>query len=175
VDLDVEIEAGAAGDAPCEEAAVSAALLGGLQPMLEVAVLPAKIQVATAGADQGRTQGHALEDPVGVGLEQHPVLERTGLALIGVADHEPLAAVGLATQPPFGPDTKPCPAPPSPTGVLDPRQDDTLALLGPDLETGAVGGTGVEQQVPALDIVFGGEKFSRSVEQWGHPSTSAAM
>ncbi len=50
-------------------------------------VLGAAVDVAHAGADRVRRDGHALEDAVGIALQDAAVHECTRVALVGVADH----------------------------------------------------------------------------------------
>ena len=55
----------------------------------------AAVDVAVAGADRVGGDRHPLEDPVRVALEDAPVHERAGVALVGVADDVPAEPVGL--------------------------------------------------------------------------------
>jgi hypothetical protein len=57
-----------------------------------IAVFAAQVDQAVARADHQRGDGHAFEHRVGVAVQQHPVLEGAGLALVGVAHHHMRAA-----------------------------------------------------------------------------------
>ena len=51
-------------------------------------ILTTQVQETLLGADQSRADGHAFKDFVSVPVEQHPILERTGFALVGIADNK---------------------------------------------------------------------------------------
>jgi hypothetical protein len=70
---------------------------GGLQPLHRQRILGADIDVALVGADGIGGDGHALEHPMGVGLQDGAVHEGAGVALVGVADDVLLVAGVFAT------------------------------------------------------------------------------
>ena len=82
----VEVEAALAEDRRAEQALRAAARERLPQRRSEVLVLAAQVDEAVRGADRVRAHRHALDDEVGVAREQHAVLERAGLAFVGVAD-----------------------------------------------------------------------------------------
>ena len=55
-------------------------------PRLGLRVLAADVDVAQVGTGRERRDRHRLDDRERVALEQHPVLERARLRLVGVAD-----------------------------------------------------------------------------------------
>ncbi len=87
VDPDVEVETGLPADAVAEQFRFAAPFERRLERVEQVAVLAAQVQEAVAGADRVGGHRHAVEHEVGVAREQHTVLERAGLALVGIADH----------------------------------------------------------------------------------------
>ena len=58
-------------------------------------VLRPAVDIALRGADRVRRDGHALQDPVRVALQDAPVHERAGVAFVRVADDVSGRAVGL--------------------------------------------------------------------------------
>src|SRR5215218_8713132 len=67
--------------------------------------------VGTLGADRIGGNGQALQDLVGVGPQQQPVLEGGGLAFGGVADHKPGAGPDPPDRPPLDGGREPRPSP----------------------------------------------------------------
>ena len=86
VDADVEVEAGLAADAGAEQVRLAPSLERRLELLEQVAVLAAQVQEPAARADRIGGDRHAVEQQVRVAGEQHAVLERAGLTLVGVAD-----------------------------------------------------------------------------------------
>ena len=101
VDLDVEVEARHAGDVAPEQAVTTAVLEVGTQRCQQVLVLAAQIEEAARGPDREGGDGHAVDGEVGVAGKQHAVLKRPWLALVRVADDDPLGARGVAARLPL--------------------------------------------------------------------------
>ena len=69
-------------------------------------VFVTKIDVDLGRADHVRTDQHPFQEPVRIGVEEVAVLERAGLALVGVHRHQPRP--GLAPHgAPFAPGREP--------------------------------------------------------------------
>ena len=84
-DLDLEAELGLA-DVGTEEAGALGLADGRLEPVHRQRVLGADVDEALVGPDRIGGDGHALQDPVGVGLQHGAVHEGPGVALVGIAD-----------------------------------------------------------------------------------------
>src|SRR5581483_11816232 len=84
-DLDVEGEA-EAHHVRSQEAPLPGGVDGRAQGAERPGVLAPQVEVAVFGAGGVAGDGHGLDHGVGVALHQHPVLERAGLRLVGVAD-----------------------------------------------------------------------------------------
>ena len=93
-DLHVEGEGGV-HDVVAEVAGTLRQPDGRAQALHRQRVLRAAVDVALAGVDGEGRDGHALEHPVGVALEDAAVHERAGVTLVGVADDVLLVAGGL--------------------------------------------------------------------------------
>ena len=72
-----------------------------LEPWPQPGIFAAQVQKALAGAGGPGGEGHALEHQLGVTVQQHPVLEGAGLALVGVAHHHLALARRIAAGQPF--------------------------------------------------------------------------
>ena len=94
LDADVEVEVPEAHDLVAEQAGGTALLEHVLEQRAQIGVFAAQVEDAFLGADGAGGDGHALDQQVRPLGEQHPVLERAGLAFVGVADDE--APFGLA-------------------------------------------------------------------------------
>ena len=94
LEADVEVEALDAEDVLAEHAAGPAVGQDLLDQLAQIDVLAPQIEDAFAGADGTRRDGHALDEQVGPFGQQHAVLERAGLALVGVADDDALVGLG---------------------------------------------------------------------------------
>ena len=88
-------------------------------------VLVAEVDVDLLGLDHPGGDQHPFEEPVGVGLQVVAVLERAGLALVGVDGHQPGAGL-LPDQPPLLPRAEPRAAEPAEPRGLD-RGDQLLS------------------------------------------------
>ena len=98
--LDLELEGGV-GDAGAEQPGPAGQPDGRLEPGDGQRVLGPAVDVAAAGPDGVAGDGHALQHPVGVALQDAAVHERPRVALVGVADHVLLRAGGLGHRRPF--------------------------------------------------------------------------
>jgi hypothetical protein len=102
VDLDVEVKTHPTLDRFAQQALFTPPLQHRLQALQQVAVLAAQVdQPAPRPHDPG-ADGHALDHAIGITRQQHPVLERARLALVGVADHIACLPRGVAAQLPLG-------------------------------------------------------------------------
>ena len=99
-DLDVEGERGVA-DAGAQPPGALCLADGGPQAGHRERVLGPAVDVALRGVDREGRDGHPLEDPVRVALEDAAVHERTRVALVGVADDVLLGALGLGDRGPL--------------------------------------------------------------------------
>ena len=97
----VEVKPRMAQNRPAQQAGIAPALQHRLQRLQQIAVLAAQVHQADPCADDVCGNRHALEHRVGLAAQQHVVLEGTGLALVGIADHDMLGTGGLAAQRPF--------------------------------------------------------------------------
>ena len=75
--------------------AARAASIAAADGDLRLRVLAADVEVALLDAGRERGDRHRLDDRERVALEEHPILERAGLGLVGVA-HEVVRLGGLA-------------------------------------------------------------------------------
>ena len=91
MDLDVEIRTGDAKDALTEQPRFASPRQHGLELFEQIAVLAAQIEKTAPGTDRHRRHRHALEDEIGMTVEQHAILEGARLALIGIADDDAAA------------------------------------------------------------------------------------
>ena len=74
---------------------------GRLQALDRERVLRPAVDIALVGVDREGRDGHALDDPEGVALEDAAIHERAGVALVGVADDVLLVTVGLGHRGPL--------------------------------------------------------------------------
>src|SRR3990172_2281605 len=123
-DLDVEA---LAQEAPPERLADRA-----LERPADVLVLVAEVDPAALGADHARGQAHALHDQVRQLLQEDAVLERSGLALVGVADDVLWRRRLLPDQFPLEPRLESRPAHSPEASGLE-RRDHLIRGLGPRL------------------------------------------
>jgi hypothetical protein len=63
-----------------------------MQRFEQVAVLAAQVDEAELGAKHKRGHRHAFDHRIGLAHQQHAILERAGLAFVGVADNDTRAA-----------------------------------------------------------------------------------
>ncbi len=68
---------------------------GRLQALDRQRVLRAAVDIALIGVDREGRDGHALQDPEGVALENAAIHERARVTLVGVADDVLLVTGGL--------------------------------------------------------------------------------
>ena len=98
----------------------SPGLLDGLAQTLDgQRILRADVDVHVARADGPRADEHALDQAVGVGLDDGAVHERAGIALVGVADEVLVLALGVAGGVPLEPGGEARAAAPGQAGDLD--------------------------------------------------------
>ncbi len=198
VERHVEVEAALAQDRRAEEAGGAAAGDRLRERCREVRVLAAQVEEAPRRADRVRADRHALEYEVGVAREQHAVLERAGLAFVGVADDVARRARRRAARLPLEPGGEPRTAAAAQVRALDRVEGGGRALrqrrdaLAPRaLVAGCFGlacaagdrGTQrvarrhvrVEQHVAAADVVRDFEQLARPLrerhlpaDQFGH-------
>ena len=136
VDLDVEARAGNVEDALAQQARGAAAGEHRFQRFQQVAVFAAQVEEAAGGADRVGRHGHALEDEVGVGRQQHAILESAGFAFVGIADHDAFL-VGAQGR----------------------------VAAGLPLETGGKAGAAATAQFGALDFVEHGHRTGDALRQ----------
>ena len=86
-------------------------------------VFGADVDIALTGADRVGGDEHPFEDGVGVALDQGPVHEGSGVALVGVADEVALVARHFPAGQPLPPGRKSRPAAAAQAGPLDRVQD----------------------------------------------------
>ncbi len=118
LDLDVEIKA-APQDVLAQQAGLPHFADRPPQPLDGQGILGPDIDITPGGADRVGRDQHAFKDRVRVALDQGPVHESARVALVGVADEIPLAAVGLPAGLPFAPRREAGAAPAPETGALD--------------------------------------------------------
>ncbi len=119
MDLDVEIETLLAEDAVTQQIAFAAALQHGLQGFQQIAVFAAQVEEPLFRADSQGAQRHALEQQIGLPREQHAILERARLALVGIAHHVMFGALCVAAGFPFQASGEACTAASAQAGCLD--------------------------------------------------------
>ena len=83
--MDVECEAGVL-DVISQQAGTSGSRHRLLHRPLGFGILTADVEVSGLGAGGVPSDGHSLHDGKRIVLDQNPVLEGAGLALVGVAD-----------------------------------------------------------------------------------------
>ena len=84
---DLELEAKAASkDVVAEEPRVPRLIDGVLHPFGRQPILTANVEVAVLAAGRERGDGERLDDRERIAFEEYTILERPGLALVGVAD-----------------------------------------------------------------------------------------
>src|SRR5208282_5879564 len=101
MDFDVEVEALRAADARAEEPPFAHRLELRLERVEEMLVFAAQIDEAFSRADDETGDRHSLEHALGERGEQNAILERPGLAFVGVADDEAVGAGRVAAALPF--------------------------------------------------------------------------
>ena len=99
-ELDVEVEA-SAEDVLTEEAILAGLADGDLQTVDGQRILGTDVHKTLAGTDGVATDGHGLDDAVGVTLEDGTIHESTGVALVGVADDVLLVGLVLGAEAPL--------------------------------------------------------------------------
>ena len=99
-DLDVEVEA-AVEDVLAQQAVFVAGRDGQVEALQSQRILGAAVDVAFVGADGAGPDHHAFEHGVRVALDDGPVHERAGVALVGVAEDVLLVALGLGGELPL--------------------------------------------------------------------------
>ena len=128
-DLYVEIES-RTEDIVSQQTVVAGLLHGYLQTLDGQGVFGADVHQTFRGPDTVTADGHGLDDRVGVALENRAVHERSGVALVGVADHVFFLAWTLGGYLPFQAGRESSAATSSQTGLLDGLD----GLLGSALE-----------------------------------------
>src|SRR5208283_1972523 len=101
MDFNVEVEALRAADGGPQESLPAHCLELGLERLEEILVFAAQIDEAFSRADHETGDRHPLEDALGERGEQNAILERPGLAFVGVADDEAVDAGRVAAALPF--------------------------------------------------------------------------
>src|SRR5271157_936195 len=101
MDFNVEVEALRAADGGPQESLPAHCLELGLERLEEILVFAAQIDEAFSRADHEAGDRHPLEDALGERGEQNAILERPGLAFVGVADDEAVGAGRVAAALPF--------------------------------------------------------------------------
>ncbi len=148
-----------------EQAVFAALLQCAFQRFEQVAVFTAQVEITLARADHAGAQGHALENAVGVAIQQDPVLEGARLAFIGIAHDVTVASFGLLAKAPFHGGAEACATAAAQAGLFDGPEHGNVAVLKQGTQGAAIraGGCCVvrEQQVAPPDIVFNLEKFGR--------------
>ena len=102
VDFNIKVKADSSLYVIAQQMQFAAALQYLLQRFQQIAVLAAQIDKALARAHHQRSDGHALKYRIGIAAQQHPVLEGSGLALVGIAHHIVGLAIEVAAQLPLG-------------------------------------------------------------------------
>ena len=112
-------------DGVAEQPALGHLLDGGAEPVDGKRVFGSDVDVGLVGPHGVRPDEHALEYRVRVALQDCPVHERAGVALVGVADDVLLVPGGVMAELPLEPGREPGAAAPAQAGPLD-RVDDLL-------------------------------------------------
>ncbi len=140
----------------------------------QVAVFAAQVEKAPPRADDERAQRHPGEDAIGIRGQQHPVLERSRLALVGIADDVMRVARRVAAGFPFlaGRETRA-----TPTAQVR-RLDLGEQAVGPAGEGGGERATrvriGCQHDVLAADVVVDPEEFRRPRRHRGRGANQLA-
>ena len=124
---------------------------GLLEALVDAEDLAVDVVVARRDAHRIGGDGHALDDDVRVVAQDVAILERAGLALVGVADQILLARELARHEAPLEPRGKACPTPPAQAGSLD-LGDDLLGghgrlAIGPQQDA-------PERLITAAGLVF---------------------
>ena len=101
MDIDVEVETLRSAYAGAEKPVAAHRLELRPERLQEMPVFPAQIEKPARRADHEARDRHSLEHPLGVRRKQHPVLERSRLAFVGVADYEAVGSGRIAAALPF--------------------------------------------------------------------------
>ena len=119
LNADVEVETVLAANVLAQQARLPHGGQDAVEIHREIGVLAAKIKDALAGADGIAANGHALEEQLGPLGENHAILERAWLALVGIADDDLVIAVGSTGKIPFHARREARPTPATKTRRLD--------------------------------------------------------
>jgi hypothetical protein len=125
-----------------KEAKLSGLGDGHFQALYGQWVFRAHVDVALFRADGVGGDGHALEDAVGIALEDRPIHEGAGVALIAVADHVFWVSLGLPHGLPFFARGEARAAPAPQAGTADLGNDLLRGHLGEDFGQGFVAAHG---------------------------------
>ena len=116
----------------------------GLEVGPEIGVFGPEVEDARLRPDGVAGHGHALEQEPGELGQDDPVLERPGLAFVGVADDEVLGRLFAPAELPLEPRREAGPAPAEEAGSLD-LVDDLLGRHGHGLADGRARLVGAEK------------------------------
>ena len=138
-----------------------------LQLRQQIAVLAAQIQETLFSADHEGAYRHSFEHRIGMAVQQDAILERAGLAFVGIADHIARVALRLAAEFPFHAGTESCAAPSAQPGLGDLGQRGIGAARQRCAQAIASGEIIAEQQAADADIVVYAKPFGRPVRERG--------
>ena len=124
-------------------------------------IFVADVENSFASADGAGGNGHAFDDAIGEGFEQHAIHEGPGVAFVAVADDDG-GSGGSGEGVPFSAGGEACAATSAKSAVCD----DCAELCGGELEQAAVEGAeaagfavGVDVERGELAAVLGGDAF----------------
>src|SRR5208337_2601409 len=165
MDLDVEVEALRAADAGTEQATVPHRLKLRLERLEQVAIFAPKIKEAAGRSYDKTCDCHSLEHALDEGCQQDAVLERAGLALVGVADDVTLGAGRIAAALPFDRSRESCAAAAAQVGAFHFVEHALAAKRNrrPRRRSRLI--ARAEQGVGASDIVFDPEELRRPIRK----------